>query len=202
MAEYTKHIKIILFTSLFLLVSVPVLMAQTEARQLRSEKELHYTYIGPVAGGGMNFIQYSDWTGTQRENQSISGFHAMGGVVFNIFVNFFIGDFRIYYMHNINDNGTLLHPFYTLSGKYNWQINNFFSLFAGLGCYFESPPSNLDYNGSAGGQLPLGFVLNTTFDTKFFFEAVAYYGVYGMGESSTKFFFGANIGFMFKVGRI
>jgi len=195
-----KYLKIITIT-VPLIIS---LLTPGAAQQPREESELFYTYLGPVVTGGFNFIKYKHWSQTQNEmtTDNVKGSLFSTGAVFNIYVNNLIGDFSIQYMLNFNENFPVYHMFYTAAGKYMYRINDTFSATAGLGFFFESPPSNRDYNGSTGGMLPLGIIINTSFDTKLIFDFVTNYGFFGLGEDSTRLFFTINAGFLFKVGRI
>ena len=172
------------------------------AQETKSRRELYYTYAGPVLSGGMNNIRHAGWFDTQQETKEYSGYFFSGGACLAIQVGFLLGRFSFQYMYNANDLYPVSYLFYTVDGSYVYEINQTFGLTAGLGMYFDTPPSNKNYTGSAGLDVPLGVMINTTFDTKLFFDIFARYGFYGLGDGSTKLSYGINLAFVFKVGRI
>lgn len=193
-----RYIKLILIT--IILISYSSVKAAAEEETVN--KELYFTYIGPVIGFGYNYIKYSDWFGTERDTQKLSGIYFSGGCAFNLYTSFLVGDFKLQYVFNKNENYPVLHLVFSASGKYLWKITSLFSIAAGLGIYLETPPSNKNYKGSAGFLLPAGIIFDTTFNTKLVVDIIGRYGFYGLGEDSTKVSFGINAGFLFKVGRI
>jgi hypothetical protein len=189
----------------FLLVMAALAAALPAAAQQKEKaRELIYTFIGPVMTGGFNHLYQSDWYGdTNRQDQrDYTGAFVSGGFIISLFMEQFTGDFSMQYMHNFNKPGELYHLFYTVNGKWLWKVSNPFHITMGLGLYFETPPSNRDYNGAAGGQIPIGGVWNTTFDTKLVFDFFVRYGFFGLGEYSSKLCYGLSVAFVFKVGRI
>jgi len=182
--------------------------------QNEERKVLFYTFIGPVAGFGHNHLKYYDWNTTDNlyESNKINGFYFNGGCAINIFVHNFVGDFRIEYLYNMNDGTHQVHNMlFSVLGKYMWDLTELFSMGTGLGIYFETPPSNVSYNGSGGAQIPLSFMFKTTFDTRLIVDLLCRYGYYGynddsartsISENSSKLSYGITIGFLFKVGRI
>lgn len=120
-------------------------------------------------------------------------------------------------MHNQNER-PLDHLNYTISGKLGWSFADFVTPALGIGLYFETPPSNRKYSSGGGFRIPLSVYFNTTYDTKLFVEGSVMYGMYGLGEKSTKYYYGmnlysfgekpikfsygVNLGFIFRVGRI
>jgi hypothetical protein len=165
-----------------------------------AERELIYTYVGPVAGAGMNRITYQDWF-YYTNKKNIKGMYLNGGVSLWVISKWLIGDFSIQYMYNRNERD-LQHLFYTLSGRLGVRLGTVAIFTPGVGLYFESPPSNRKYLGGAGLRAPIGFLFNTTYDTKLFLEGAVMYGWYGMGEKSVKLSYGINLGFIFKVGNM
>jgi len=171
-------------------------------RALAEERELVYTFIGPVVGCGLNRVVYSDWNNLYS-NKKISGYFIHSGVSIWVVSKWLIGDFSIQYMfNNFGSEGELHHLYYTISGRIGVNMGTVAIFAPGVGLYFESPPSNRKYLGGAGFRIPIAFLFNTTFDTKFFIDGSVMYGWYGMGDRSTKFFYGINLGFIIKVGRI
>ncbi len=174
-----------------------------------AERKIVYTYIGPVAGAGFNNILYNDWfqnSFPEQKTKKISGYFLTGGLTFcliskmvsNLHV---IGDFTVQFMHNRNER-ILQHLYYTISAKLAWTFLDVVTLAMGIGIYFETPPSNRKYNAGGGFRLPLALLFHTTEETRLFVEFSAMDGWYGLGEHSKKFFYGANLGFVFRVGRL
>ncbi|MFC1668765.1 hypothetical protein ACFL20_00110 [Spirochaetota bacterium] len=190
--------------------------ANLYGQEEQESKQLYYTYVGPVIGGGFNNIWYTDWfsESSSRQEKKLFGYYVSTGAMFNIFINFLVGDFRIQYLYSSNDDHTLHHLLFSMAGKYLYRINDIFSLTAGLGFYFESPPSNKDFNSAGGLHVPLGCVVDTTFDTKLVIDFICQFGYYGLGyksgiasigekdQNSLKVSYGISVGFIFKVGRI
>ena len=122
-----------------------------------------------------------------------------------------IGDFRVEYMGNINGSHTAHHLFWSVFGKYKWPLSEKISITTGAGIYFETGPSNLNYNGTAGLQVPVGLIINTTFDTRLVIDLVGRFGFYGyddtvgkveISDNSYKVSCALTVGFLFKVGRL
>lgn len=165
------------------------------------ERELVYTFIGPVAGAGMNSITHHDWFDFYTGTKKYTGTYASAGLSLWVVSKWLIGDFTVQYMYSRNE-AVLQHLYYTLTGRVGIRMGNVALFAPGIGLYFESPPSNRKYKGGAGGRVPVAFLFNTTFDTKLLLDASVMYGWYGIGDRSTKFFYGITLGFIFKVGRI
>ena len=184
------------------IISIPAINVKAEMEP--ESTMLYYTFIGPVAGFGFNHITQNDWDNSinARDSKKFRGYYSNAGILFSITADSLQGDFRLKYNYNSGDNGTLMHLYYSAAGRYLYTINNLISLTAGPGLYFESPPSNKSYSGSAGLYFPLGLILNTGFDTRLIFDISSQYGFFGIGEESTKFSYGLELGFIFKVGRI
>lgn len=177
-------------------------------------KVLFYTYVGPVAGFGYNHIKYKTWDTTLNlhTDAKTHGFQATGGAMFNVFINNVIGDFRVEYIFNHNGGEHVVHHlFWSIFGKYRWQLTELISIATGAGIYFETPPSNLTYSGTAGVQVPLGIIINTTFETRLIIDLVGRFGLYGyddaigkveISDNSYKASYGITVAFLFKVGRL
>jgi hypothetical protein len=188
----SKLVKI-LFATLFLCLPL---------RALAQERDLVYTYIGPVIGGGMNKVVYSDWNNLYGKKK-FSGYFINSGASIWVVSKWLIGDFSVQYLfNNFGGEGEIHHLYYTISGRIGVNMGNVAIFAPGVGLYFESPPSNRKYLGGAGFRIPVAFLFNTTFDTKLFFDGSVMYGWFGIGDKSTKLFYGINLGFIIKVGRI
>ena len=170
--------------------------------QQEEERELIYTFVGPVAGFGYNMITYKDWFDDHQGEEKINGFFFSGGGIIAIFSQRFVGDFSVQFMYNTGGGLTVYHFYYASTARYNFHISELFIIAPGGGIFLETPPSNENYGGSAGFIIPVGFYLNTSFDTKLFCDLSFRYGVFGLGEGSTRISFGISFGFIFKVGRI
>lgn len=201
-------------TAIFFFLTLILSGAAARAEEKELRKVLFYTYVGPVIGFGYNHIKYKEWNQATSlyGTEYVSGPHFNGGCALNLHAENFIGDFRIEYMYNLNDgNHVITHFFYSIFGKYRWPINEMFGITSGLGIYFETPPSNTQYNGCAGLQVPVGVIVKTSFDTRLFADFVTRFGYYGyddnnakikLSDSSYKVSYGLQIGFLFKVGRL
>jgi hypothetical protein len=163
---------------------------------------LNFTYLGPVLSFGYNKVEYTDWFATSTETEKTSGYITSGGLAFNIFAYKFCGDIQIKYaMNHLKE--TLKYIEVSAAGKYFFlEINDYISLGGGLGIYLEIPAPNAKQNGSAGLQLPLTLLVDTTRDTKLFMDVYCRYGSFGIGTDTNSISVGTNIGFIFKVGRI
>lgn len=166
------------------------------------DRDLIYTYFGPVGGAGFNQLKYSDWNNLYNKD-TYSGYYATGGIALWLISKWLIGDFSIQYMYN-NFKGMKIvqNIYYTISGRLGVKIGSVAIFSPGIGMYFESPPSNRKFRGSAGLRAPLAFLFNTTYDSILFIEGSFMYGWYGMGDRSTTMFYGLTLGFIYKVGRI
>lgn len=171
------------------------------AQDVRDDESLNYTYLGPVFSYGINKVEYTDWFDNSTETKKMSGSIYSGGLALNIFADNLCGDFQVKYAYNQLDF-TLTYMEFSMSGKYLYPLNSLFSLGAGLGLYIETPPSSNGHNGSAGVQLPLTLLINTSPGTKLYIDFFTRYGSFGIGENTKSFSMGANVGFIFKVGRI
>jgi hypothetical protein len=169
--------------------------------EYRAEDTLNYTYIGPVLSAGVVKTRYTDWFDTETKTKSMTGTFYSGGAAIEIFAGNFCGDFQIKYVYNSLDYN-LMFLETSIAGKYLYPVNNWFSAGGGLGFYFASEPSNIDYNGSTGIMLPLTAMFSTTTTTKLFIDIYAGYGSFGIGESTSSLSAGLRAGFVFKVGRI
>ena len=183
------------------LLWILILAGALDAQEIREEESLNYTYLGPAISSAYNSVEYTDWFETSTETKKMSGYSMSGGAALNIFADNLCGDFQLKYAYNKLDY-TLTNLDFSISGKYYYPLNNTVSLGAGFGLYFETPPSNESHNGSAGLQLPLSLLLNTTSNSKLFIDILSRYGSFGIGENTKAISAGVNVGFIFKVGRI
>lgn len=168
----------------------------------KEKRELFHTYIGPVLSAGGNYIWFTGWNETYQAAYSYQGLFFKGGAMIDVFAKNFSGDFTVEYIYNMNENYSVMSLFFKITGKYVFKISEIFHLTAGLGGYFETPPSNIAYRGGAGVQLPFGMIINTTFETKLLIDFYARYGYYGLGEGSSKLSYGMSLAFLFKVGTL
>ncbi len=197
--KYNKKYTVTFFLSILLTC---VSTVNVKSQEYKRERDLFYTYMGTNISSGFNRIKYKDWFDDSRDTKNIQGTYFSGGVIINIFVNPFIGDFKMEYTYNLNDEYSIRHFYYSASGKYSYKINDLFSLSAGPGIYFDAPPASNSYNDSSGFLFSLGTIFHITFDIKLTADITGKYGSFGLGEESTKISYGINAGIMFKVGRI
>ena len=195
----TLNLKAITSASLAaaILLALPLYAQQSEA-----ERDIIYTFVGPMASVGYNHVVYKDWFDTQQGTKKPAGLFISGGCYLAIYAKYFMGDFSIQYVYNALTGIQLLHLQYATTARGNIRVSNLIYFTPGLGIYLESPPSNRAYRGSGGLLVAVGCTLETTHDTKLFVDLVTRYGYFGLGEGSTKISYGLNIGFIFKVGRI
>ena len=185
------------------------------ANQLNAEENrLFYTYIGPTIGVGYNMASYKYWdkTSDTLESSSFSGTYADFGCYGAVFVDRFIADIRIVYSMNFNDSEhKVFHPSFIVNGKYSWIINDYLLWTVGFGLYLDTPPATSKYYMSAGFQIPISLYINTTQDSKMFFEIAPKLGYYrgsddipssSLFDNNYKISVGINIGYLFKIGRI
>jgi hypothetical protein len=171
------------------------------SQEIREDESLNYTYIGPSLSYAYNKAEYTDWFETSTETKSMSGNTISGGASINIFADNLCGEFQLKYAYSKFDF-ILTNLDFSISGKYYYALNSTASIGAGAGLYFESPPSNRKHNGSAGLQIPVSLLLNTTANTILFIDIFSRYGSFGIGENSKSISAGVNVGFIYKVGRI
>ncbi len=171
------------------------------SQEIREEESLNYTYIGPSVSYAYNKAEYTDWFETSTESKSMSGMTISGGASINIFADNLCGDFQFKYAYSKFDF-TLTNLDFSISGKYYYALNDTASIGAGPGLYFESPPSNRKHNGSAGLQIPVSLLLNTTANSKLFIDLYSRYGSFGIGVNAKSISAGVNVGFIYKVGKI
>ncbi len=186
----------------FLLISTA---AGAQEQERNERRELIYTFIGPSGSFGYNIISYRDWFNSPTPysgTKPVKGIYFSGGAVLSVFGQRFIGDFTVQFMYNSGGGLSVYHLYYSSSARYNFRVSDFIHIAPGAGLYLETPPSNREYQGSAGVLIPIGFYFNTTFDTKLFADFSFRYGIFGLGEDSRRLAFGITLGFIFKVGRI
>jgi hypothetical protein len=192
---------------LILFLTASSVFSQEKTEDVKSDKkekrELFYTFIGPVAGFGGNYIWFKGWDEAIHQTAySYQGMLFKGGVMIDVFAKKFSGDFTVEYIYNMNENYPVMSLFFKITGKYVFQISEIFNLSLGVGGFFETPPSNITYRGAAGVQVPFGMILNTTTETKFIIDFYARFGYYGLGEGSMKLSYGMTLAFLFKVGTL
>ncbi len=164
---------------------------------------LYYNYMGITIGGGINQIEYNDWFVDKRDTKKISGAYYSGGIIFDIFVRNFVGEFTLQYAYNSNDEDTSIqHLLISTLGKYSFNLSHNFAIAPGLGLYIETPPSDKEYNGGGGILATLGAIINIGKDYKIIFDIIGSYGYFGMGEESTKITYGTRIGVIYNIGRL
>jgi hypothetical protein len=179
-----------------------------EGRLNEAPRELIYTFVGAVAGFGYHTGTYRDTFNTSSRtlffqgSKPNSGLNFSGGAAIAIFGQYFIGDFSAQFMYNGGSAVSVYHIYLSAAARYNFRFGDAFHIAPGAGLYLETPPSNRNFDGSAGFIIPVGFYLNTTFDSKLFLDVYARYGTYGVGQGSTRLSLGITLGYIFKVGRI
>ena len=200
--NYSKYILTILASLLLFSADAP-LSAQDfgSEPEYRDEDTLNFTYIGPTVSFGIINARYTDWFETETKTKTMTGIFSSGGAAVEIFAGSFCGDFQVKYVYNSLDF-SLMYLETSIAGRYLYPVNSWFSAGGGLGFYFASGPSNMDYNGSAGIMLPATAVFTTTATTKVVIDIYAGYGSFGIGEETSSFSAGIRAGFVFKVGRI
>lgn len=200
--KYSRYIFTVIASLLLFAAATPLLAQGFEDEpEYRDEDTLNFTYIGPAFSAGIINARYTDWFETETKTKSMTGTSYSGGAAIEIFAGSFCGDFQLRYTYNSLDFA-LMYLETSITGRYLYPVNNWFSAGGGLGFYFASPPSNKDYNGSAGIFLPVTAVFTTTATTKLFIDIYAGYGSFGIGEETSSLTAGMRAGFVFKVGRI
>ncbi len=183
----------ILFAALCIIVPI---------RAVAAERDLIYTYLGPIVGAGFSQLNYSDWT-TFYSEKKYPGYYINAGASIWVVSKWLAGDFSLQYMYNNFGGFGIVHNMYmTMSGRICVRMGTVGIFAPGVGMYAETPPSNREFRGSAGLRVPIAFLFNTTYDTMLFIDGSFMYGWYGMGDRSTKMFYGLSLGFIFKIGRI
>ncbi len=162
---------------------------------------LNYTYLGPIMSIGYSSVEYSKWDDSEYKAVSSSGINYSGGVVLCIFAGNYLGDTKIRYAYDGTDD-SMTYAEFSFSAKYLWKLSNAMNAGLGLGVYCETPPSNKSHNGSAGLELPLALIVDTSINTKLYTEISLKYGSYGLGEDTSRLYYGCSVGFIIKVGRI
>ena len=189
-----------------LILMAKIANSQPMEDSIGSSGSLNFSYLGPVLSIGYNKVEYTDWIETSpgtasTETEKQSGYVTSGGLTFNIFADEFCGDLQIKYAMN-HLKQTLKYIEVSAAGKYFFFQSDFISFGGGLGIYLEIPTPNAEQNGSAGLQLPLTMLVDTTRDTKLFIDVYCRYGTFGIGTDTNSISVGTNIGFIFKIGRI
>ena len=168
-------------------------------------EELYFTYVGTIIEGGLNKIEYSDWFVDRRETKNYSGSFYSGGLLIDIFIKRIIGEFSIQYIYNKN-SGTpdisIQHMIYNALGKYSYTLREDIFLTSGVGLYLETPPADRGYDSGGGFLITMGTIYCLNREWNFIFDLMVRYGLFGMGEESTKFSSGIKFGLVYKVGRV
>lgn len=187
---------------LTLLFTVLLTAGAVRAQEIiREDESLNYTYLGPLLSFAYNKVEYTDWVDTSTKKVEMSGYIYSGGLALEIFADAMCGDFQMKYAYNQLDSA-MTYMDLSLSGKYLYSFNSTVSLGAGLGVYTDIPFSTADDEGSAGIQLPVTLVINTSPGTLLFVDIFTRYGSFGVGRNASSIAAGINAGFVFKVGRI
>ena len=167
-------------------------------------EELFFTYAGLVAEGGYSKVSRSGWMGDHQGTEKSTGYYYAPGLLFDVYVRDFAGEFRGLFMMNSSSDSKakINHGLYDATAKYLFHATPHLDLTAGLGVYFEGAPSTKSYNG-AGGQATLGLILGYTgrWDWKFVCDARFRYGYFGQDGKSSKMNAGFSVGVTRKVGR-
>jgi hypothetical protein len=183
-------------TACFAVLMIVAAPGESPAQQ----RDLVYTYIGPVGGGGFQHVTTREWRNFYLGEKS-AGHYYHGGVSLWVASRWINGDCSLQYAYN-HYQRPLHHLYVTLSGRAAITVKQIVTFAPGIGLYFETPPSNRGFRGGAGVRAPLAVLFHTTFDTRLFVEGSFMYGWLGIGDRSTKLSYGANLGFIVKVGRI
>jgi hypothetical protein len=194
-ANYNKKIFLVAITIAYIFFSATLVFAQ----------ELFFTYIGGIAQGGTNSINYEGWINNQQGKVKSKGTVYGGGIVTTIFVHQFAGEFSLTYMQYSSDSTPDLsvgHPLATVKGKYFYPLSNVYHPGIGLGLYLDLPPASADYNGGAGANISFCSLFTLSTEIKTLIDIYAQYGSFGMGESSIKIEGGISVGVVYKVGRL
>ncbi len=199
-----KHI-LLLISALFICSGLMPLYAQDDTANTAEDTEeitFNYCYAGPVISAGYMKATYTDWFDDSTQQKSFAGMSYSGGAVIAVYADYFCGDFTIKYVYNQLDY-TLCYTEFAVTGKMLFSVGSMVDLGGGLGFYFETPPANMDYNGSSGITIPFTTVINITRnETKLFFDIYFGYGSFGIGEDTSSISAGINAGLIFKVGSI
>jgi hypothetical protein len=167
-------------------------------------EELFYTYAGLCAESGYSMVWRNAWLGDHEGSVNSTGYYAAPGLLFDIYVRDFAGEFKALFMMNMvsDKDANIFHGFYNTNGKYLFHITPAFDLTAGLGVYLEGAPSSKAYNG-AGGEITAGCVIDITgqWEWKIVADVICRYGFFGQDAKSTKFNTGVSVGVTRKVGR-
>lgn len=196
------HLKYLFCIAAFTLFIYPSSLSAQEWDKAE-EEQLYFNYIGVTIGSGLNQIEYTDWFVDKRETKDISGTFFSGGLILDIFVDQFVGEFMLQYVYNANDADTSLqHLSLATIGKYSYPISGIFALSAGLGLYMETPPADREYDGGGGFLATLGIFSTLGPDYKIVFDLLGGYGYFGIGDNSKKITYGAKIGIVYNIGRL
>lgn len=189
-----KKFTILILSFLFFIPSISLLA-----------QESYFTYAGGVVGGGLNHIEYKDWFEDERKTKQVRGGFLNCGLLLNIYIRYLVGEISMHYIYNSNDSSpdiSVSHLIYNAIGKYAYELDKKILLTSGLGLYLETPPSNIGYDGGAGFILTLGSIYRYNWDWNIIFDLKGRYGSFGIGEDSTKFSWGIDLGLVKRIGKI
>jgi ComEC/Rec2-related protein len=99
--------------------------------------------------GGASSLDWSGWTGNQRENITYDGWYASGGAVLQVYPRPLLGEVSCLWTYSSDDCEG--HPLWYMRWqgllKYSWELVPVFHVTGGLGLYAETPPPAGDYDG-------------------------------------------------------
>ncbi len=164
-------------------------------------EQFFFTYAGLCGTGGLSSVKYDYWDNTvnQEKSKTESGVYFAGGPLISIIANNIMGEFSMQFMKNVPSASNL---FLTATGKYAFNLAEFFFLAPGLGLYFETPLSDDTYNGGGGFAGVLGAGFNIGDDIKILLDGSFRYGYVWFEEKGTRISYGASISVLYKVGRL
>ncbi len=169
-----------------------------------AREELFFTYAGLTAEGGYSKVTRKGWMGDHEGTKKSTGYYYAPGVMFDVYVKDFAGEFRgLFMMNSSSDSGAKInHALYDATAKYLFHTTPLLDFTAGLGVYFEGAPSSKSYSG-AGGQATAGIIFGYTsrWDWKLVCDARFRYGFFGQNAKSSKLNTGFSLGVTRKVGR-
>ena len=192
--------KNILHITLILLLTITSSLFSQSKFNDDDEGKVYYTYAGANLGGLYSYATYSDWFTDKRETKTQSGIVVPGGLMLNIFIDQFSGEFTAEVIYDLS--ASIFYTKFTSSGKYILNINNELFFGAGLGIYLETPPSSATYNGGAGVLLPLEIGYKLTDKSRITMDIITSYGSYGMGEDNYQILSGVRFAFLYRVGAL
>jgi len=176
------------------------------AQQVRSEEELYFTYIGPVFETGFSSVDYKKWDHSTdvRDSRSSSGMYYSGGVVLDIFVHYFIGEFSLQCRDAAYADSEVSAIYLRTAaiGKYFHQFDERFFADGGFGIYMETGPANRKYDGGGGIAAVIGVGYSFTREWRIMLDFTAGWGRYGIAEEAANSAFGVKLAVLYKIGRL